>query len=87
MFYSAKRQQYLIDQGYTFKIVTHLAEKAAVDAVKHKYAYSTPEDDRRLLRIVLTSEAHKNCCMLYFVLLQSTMLCCSLLILCTTDTN
>jgi DNA excision repair protein ERCC-3 len=56
MFYSAKRQQYLIDQGYTFKIVTNLAEKAAMDAVKHKYAYNTPEDDRRLLRTVLTSE-------------------------------
>jgi len=56
MFYSAKRQQYLIDQGYTFKIVTNLCEKAAVEAVKHNYAYSTPEDDRRLLRTVLNSE-------------------------------
>jgi DNA excision repair protein ERCC-3 len=56
MFYSAKRQQYLIDQGYTFKIVTNLCEKAAKAARKEGYAYSTPEDDRKLLRTVLTSE-------------------------------
>lgn len=56
MFYSAKRQQYLIDQGYTFKIVTNLCEKAAEEAIKHKYAYSTPDDDRFLLRKVLTSD-------------------------------
>jgi DNA excision repair protein ERCC-3 len=56
MFYSAKRQQYLIDQGYTFKIVTNLCEKADNCAVEQKYAYSTPEDDRKLLRTVLASE-------------------------------
>lgn len=56
MFYSAKRQQYLIDQGYTFKIVTNLTEKAAEEAVKHNYVYSTPEDDRNLLVKVLKSE-------------------------------
>jgi DNA excision repair protein ERCC-3 len=56
MFYSAKRQQYLIDQGYTFKIVTNLCEKADEEASLHNYTYSTPEDDRRLLRKVLTSE-------------------------------
>ena len=28
MFYSAKRQQYLVDQGYTFKVVTDLPEPA-----------------------------------------------------------
>jgi len=56
MFYSAKRQQYLIDQGYTFKIVTNLCEKAAEEAVRHKYAYSTPEDDREILRTVMTSD-------------------------------
>lgn len=56
MFYSAKRQQYLIDQGYTFKIVTNLCEKADEEAKKQKYAFSTPEDDRKLLRTVLNSE-------------------------------
>ena len=24
MFYSTKRQQFLIDQGYAFKVITHL---------------------------------------------------------------
>merc|ERR1719437_60086 len=56
MFYSAKRQQYLIDQGYTFKIVTNLCERAEVEAKIHNYAYSTPEDDRKLLRTLLTSD-------------------------------
>jgi DNA excision repair protein ERCC-3 len=56
MFYSAKRQQYLIDQGYTFKIVTNLCERADNIAVEEGYAYSTPEDDRKLLTTVLSSE-------------------------------
>jgi DNA excision repair protein ERCC-3 len=56
MFYSAKRQQYLIDQGYTFKIVTNLCERADSLAVEEGYSYSTPEDDRKLLRTVLNSE-------------------------------
>ena len=56
MFYSAKRQQYLIDQGYTFKIVTNLCEKAEAAAVEEGYSYSSPEDDRKLLRTVLNSE-------------------------------
>jgi len=56
MYYSAKRQQYLIDQGYTFKIVTNLCEKADADAIKSNFAYATAEDDRKLLRTVLNSE-------------------------------
>ena len=56
MFYSAKRQQYLIDQGYTFKIVTNLCELSDADAKINKYVYATPEDDRKLLRTLLTSE-------------------------------
>ena len=56
MFYSAKRQQYLIDQGYTFKIVTNLCEKADELAKTEGYAYSTPQHDRKLLRTVLSSE-------------------------------
>lgn len=57
MFYSAKRQQYLIDQGYTFKIVTNLCERADMEAKINNYIYSTPEKDRDLLRILLTSDA------------------------------
>lgn len=56
MYYSSKRQQYLIDQGYTFKIVTNLCEKAESMAKQEGYAYSTPEDDLELLRHVLGSE-------------------------------
>lgn len=56
MFYSARRQQYLIDQGYTFKVVTNLCEKANAEARKQKYKYATPENDRDLLRRVLISE-------------------------------
>ena len=56
MFYSTKRQQYLIDQGYTFKIVTTLSERADLEAVENDYAYKNAEDDRKLLRTVLTSE-------------------------------
>lgn len=57
MFYSAKRQQYLIDQGYTFKIVTNLVEKAEKLAVTENYAYSTPKHDLELLRQVMSSES------------------------------
>ncbi len=56
MFYSAKRQQYLIDQGYTFKIVTNLCELCDVEAKINNYAYSSPEDDLKLLRTLLTSD-------------------------------
>jgi DNA excision repair protein ERCC-3 len=54
--YSAKRKQYLIDQGYTFKIVTNLCERASKEARLNHYAFSTPEHDGQLLRTVLTSE-------------------------------
>ncbi|KAI2503974.1 ERCC3/RAD25/XPB C-terminal helicase [Fragilaria crotonensis] len=56
MYYSAKRQQYLIDQGYTFKIVTNLCEKADELAKSENYAYSTPQHDLKLLRQVMSSE-------------------------------
>jgi DNA excision repair protein ERCC-3 len=56
MFYSAKRQQYLIDQGYTFKIVTNLCERADAEAKVRQYAYSKPEDDRNLLVKLLNSD-------------------------------
>lgn len=55
MYYSAKRQQYLIDQGYTFKIVTNLCEKANAEALKNGCAFATKEDDQKLLTTVLDS--------------------------------
>jgi len=56
MFYSSKRQQYLIDQGYTFKICTNLSETAEMEDQINNYSHSKPEDDRDLLRKVLTSD-------------------------------
>jgi DNA excision repair protein ERCC-3 len=55
MFYSAKRQQYLIDQGYTFKIVTNLCELSDMEAKVNNSKYSTPEDDRQLM-VLLTND-------------------------------
>jgi DNA excision repair protein ERCC-3 len=57
MYYSAKRQQYLIDQGYTFKIVTNLCEKADELAKTENYAYSTPQHDLKVLRQIMSSES------------------------------
>ena len=56
MFYSAKRQQYLIDQGYTFTIVTHLYETAAQAAAAQGWEFATPQQDLVLLRKLLTSD-------------------------------
>jgi DNA excision repair protein ERCC-3 len=42
MFYSAKRQQFLVDQGYSFKIVTHLEGMAGLEnLVFHSKAEQT----------------------------------------------
>lgn len=51
MFYSSKRQQFLIDQGYAFKVITHLEgmEKA-------KLGFDTREEQLELLRNVLVAE-------------------------------
>lgn len=56
MFYSAKRQQYLIDQGYTFKIVTNLSELADAEAKVNGFAYAKPEHDTKLLQTLLMSD-------------------------------
>jgi len=56
MYYSAKRQRYLIDQGYTFKIVTNLCERADKEAKVSGYAFNGPEKDRELLRKLLNSD-------------------------------
>lgn len=51
MFYSSKRQQFLIDQGYAFKVITHLEgmEKAKLD-------FSTKEEQLELLAQVLAAD-------------------------------
>lgn len=51
MFYSSKRQQFLIDQGYAFKIITHLEgmEKAKLD-------FATKQEQLVLLAKVLAAD-------------------------------
>lgn len=50
MFYAAKRQQFLVDQGYEFKIITNL-----VDAESTETIYSTLDEQLSLLNTVLLS--------------------------------
>lgn len=51
MFYSSKRQQFLIDQGYAFKVITHLEgmEKAKLD-------FESKEEQLDLLKQVLAAD-------------------------------
>lgn len=49
MFYSTKRQQFLIDQGYAFKVITHLDGLETVPEL----AYKTRDEQIELLSSVL----------------------------------
>ncbi|KAI3903647.1 hypothetical protein MKW98_032301 [Papaver atlanticum] len=51
MYYSAKRQQFLIDQGYSFKIITSLPPSDAGAAL----GYHSHEDQLHLLRMILNA--------------------------------
>lgn len=51
MFYSNKRQQYLVDQGYTFKVVTELYDKDTFQGV-----FSKKDAQRQLLNEVLSAD-------------------------------
>lgn len=51
MFYSSKRQQFLIDQGYAFKVITHLE---GMD--KAKLHFGTREEQLELLQNVLAAD-------------------------------
>ncbi|GMH32450.1 hypothetical protein BSKO_00284 [Bryopsis sp. KO-2023] len=51
MYYSAKRQQFLIDQGYSFKVITNLLDLSG-SADLH---YATTEDQMNLLAQVLSA--------------------------------
>jgi len=55
MFYSSKRQQFLIDQGYSFKVITNLN-------LGGELCYSTKKDQIELLKSVLDAgeEAAQN---------------------------
>lgn len=52
MFYSAKRQAFLVDQGYAFKVITRL------EGMEHSenLAFATPQDRRELLMDVLLAK-------------------------------
>ncbi|KAF0699873.1 Aste57867_9583 [Aphanomyces stellatus] len=51
MFYSNKRQQYLVDQGYTFKVVTELYDKSTFQGV-----FTSKESQSELLAEVLEAQ-------------------------------
>ena len=53
MYYSTKRQAFLVDQGYAFKVITHL--KGIED--QPNLAYSSEHDQRELLQNVLLQNA------------------------------
>ncbi|KAG0263263.1 transcription factor TFIIH complex ERCC-3 subunit [Actinomortierella ambigua] len=52
MYYSTKRQQFLIDQGYAFKVITNLD---GMDQ-QHDLVYSTQEEQQSLLQSVLLAQ-------------------------------
>jgi DNA excision repair protein ERCC-3 len=49
MFYSSKRQAFLVDQGYAFKVITHLQGIESLEGL----AYATPAERRELLQEVM----------------------------------
>ncbi|KAL1991878.1 hypothetical protein VTN49DRAFT_5186 [Thermomyces lanuginosus] len=49
MYYSSKRQAFLVDQGYAFKVITHLQGIENMEGL----AYSTPAERRELLQEVM----------------------------------
>jgi DNA excision repair protein ERCC-3 len=52
MFYSSKRQAFLVDQGYAFKVITRLEGLES----HSKLAFSTPQERRELLMDVLLAK-------------------------------
>jgi len=58
MYYSSKRQQFLIDQGYSFKVITQLGEMGSVDDLH----FSSKKDQMEMLKKVLDAgeEAGKD---------------------------
>ena len=56
MYYSAKRQQYLVDQGYTFKVIQDLVDIADAESTLLR----TKEQECDLLAKVLRTSTEKN---------------------------
>ncbi|GMH65578.1 hypothetical protein TrRE_jg2984 [Triparma retinervis] len=57
MYYSTKRQQYLVDQGYTFRILTNLHEKATARSKAEGGLCSTVKEENAILRDILAYSA------------------------------
>ena len=55
MYYSAKRQAFLVDQGYAFKVISHLNGLESLPGL----AYSTPAERRELLQDVMLQNEEK----------------------------
>ncbi|KAB5570646.1 P-loop containing nucleoside triphosphate hydrolase protein [Coniochaeta sp. 2T2.1] len=53
MFYSSKRQAFLVDQGYAFKVITHLQDIEKTPDL----AFANPADRRELLQKILSDSA------------------------------
>ena len=51
MFYSGKRQQFLVDQGYAFRVITELTDFGAGQGL----SYATKKEQRDLLLLVLAA--------------------------------
>ncbi|KAJ3438247.1 rad25/xp-b DNA repair helicase [Anaeramoeba flamelloides] len=56
MYFSTKRQQFLIDQGYSFKVVTDFISKEDKKSLK----YNTEKDQDHLLRQVIQQDESKG---------------------------
>ncbi|KAI0014103.1 DNA repair helicase RAD25 [Xylariaceae sp. FL0662B] len=56
MYYSTRRQAFLVDQGYSFKVITQLAGIEKMEGL----AFSTPQERRELLqKIVVDTESKR----------------------------
>jgi len=53
MYYSSKRQQFLVEQGYSFQVITHLE---GMQEERHKLAYYRKEEQLTLLAAVLAAD-------------------------------
>ncbi|RYP54428.1 hypothetical protein DL769_010352 [Monosporascus sp. CRB-8-3] len=57
MYYSTKRQAFLVDQGYSFKVITQLAGMDKMEGL----VFSTPQERRELLqKLVVDTEAKRT---------------------------
>ena len=56
MFFSTKRQQYLVDQGYTFKVIQDLVKKS----VSYSKLLPKKEDQLNLLNLIINKNADKR---------------------------